>query len=249
MLRVFCHCLLLTLCCAPVPLVAEPEVGEKQLVEQWLLTERLLSSEKVSWEEEKAHTSQLLTLYGKELAFLDEELAKAGKSAPLVDDETEKLKKSIAATEKTRRAVIGFLRRFKPQVQQVTKRFPKPLVSQLSDDLAALDPEVGNGNVADVLRAVIRILQQAATFDRSYTFEDEVITLDGTDYTARVMYFGLSHGYFLAGKKAGIAKPGENGWVYTERSDIAEELIKAFAIQAKERPSGYFQVPLQNTAP
>jgi hypothetical protein len=230
---------------AQEPTEKPPAISTTKLVEQWLETERLLSKEAEDWLAEKDHTNQLLELYRKELSLLDEELASAGKNAGLVDEEAEKLKAKIKASETARRQAIAFLNKLKPRVTKLVDRFPAPLKDTVEQEAFALKNDVTNDNAAEILRAFIKILQEAARFNRTFTFEEEEITLNGKSYAAKMMYFGLSRAYFLAGEKAGLARPGEEGWTFEERNELAEELTRAFAIQAKETQSGFFKVPLK----
>ncbi len=224
---------------------AAPSVPTTDLVEKWLETERLLSREAQDWQAEKEHTNQLLEIYRKELALLDEELARAGKNAGLVDEEAESLKAKIAASEAARREAIAFLTKIKPRVVALIGKFPPPLKDTIEEEMISLKSAVTNDNAAEILRSIIKTLQEAARFNRTFTFGEEEITLDGESYSARLMYFGLSRAYFLAGQKAGLATPGEAAWQFEERNEMAAELTRAFAIHSKQSPSGFFTVPLK----
>ena len=242
--RNLCGFFLLTF--ASTPLLAEnTEVTDQDLVSQWLKTERLITQEATDWQAEQEHTSQLLKIYQEELALLNEELAKAGNNASLIDEEAEELKEKITSSEAARRNTISYLIKVKPRVQQLFQQFPRPLQDQLQDESLALDEDVTNRNSGEIFRSIINILQEAARFNRSFTFEEQEIKLSGKDYRAKVIYFGLSQAFFLAGDKAGISKPAPGGWSFTERAELAPELKKAFAIQAKEVPSAYFSIPLK----
>ena len=227
------------------PSEAEPPVPTTDLVAQWLQTERLLSQEAEDWKAEQEHTNQLLELYRKELTLLDQELAAAGKNAGLIDKEAETLKEKIAASETARRKAITFLNVLKPRLLVLAQKFPAPLKDSIEEQTLGLKNEVTNKNAAEALRSVVKILQEASRFNRTFTFNEELIELGGETYTAKVMYFGLSRAYFLAGQKAGLATPGQDGWTFVERNELAPELTKAFAIHAKEIPSGFFTVPLK----
>lgn len=221
-------------------------VTAKNLVTQWLQTERLLAQEAADWKGEQEHINQLLELYDKELALLKEELAKAGQNAGLIDEEAEALKKSIEASEASRRRTIEFLAKIKPRIVALAARFPTPLQAQLDAEIATLEEtKVSNKTCSATLRAMLKISQDASRFNRSFTFEEQEISIKDSSYRARVMYFGLSRGYFLAGDLAGEMLPGEKQWSVNERSELLPELKKAFAIQAKEMPSTFFNLPLK----
>jgi len=226
-------------------LAQENDVTDQDLVSQWLQTERLISKESLDWREEKAHISQLLDLYEKELTLLNEELSKAGKNASLVDEEAEALKENLKQSEDARRKAIASLSAIKPRVQKLLARFPEPLQMQLLDEEFILSEKVTNANSGEIFRAIIKILQEASRFHRSFTFEEQEILLNDETYRAKVMYLGLNRGFFLAGEKAGTTSSSADGWTFTERNELAGELRKAFAIQTKETPSAFFELPLK----
>ena len=97
-------------------------------------------------------------------------------------------------------------------------------------------------------KLVERVEQKNAAviaFLKLHGFDEQEISLKDSSYRAKVMYFGLSRAYFMAGDLAGEMLPGEKQWRINERSELLPELKKAFAIQAKEMPSTFFNVPLK----
>ena len=75
-------------------LAAEP-VSSRELIRQWVQTERIISEEKSAWHVEKQQMQELLGIYQKELKLLEEELGQAGSSAELIDENKEKLEASL----------------------------------------------------------------------------------------------------------------------------------------------------------
>jgi len=221
------------------------EVSGEDLVEQWLETERLIVEEKAAWERTQKSSQQLLTLYKEELALLDEELLKAGQSAPETDAEVEKQKAIIEATEKARLIAMQQLTLFQPKALTLFDKLPKPLQQQLEADQLLLQDSISNQNIDDVLRAAVRVLSEAAKFDRAFLFEEHEISLAGEKFRAKVMYLGLSRAFFIAGKRAGFGEPTDKGWVFTERPELKSSIEKAFAVKSKELPSALFELPLK----
>ena len=58
-------------------LTADPE-SSRELIRQWVQTERIISEEKSAWQVEKQQMQELLGIYQQELKLLDEELNQAG---------------------------------------------------------------------------------------------------------------------------------------------------------------------------
>ena len=69
--------------------------ASRELIRQWVQTERLVSEEKNTWKVEKQNMQDLLDLYQKELTLLNEEITKAGSSAELEDERKGKLESEL----------------------------------------------------------------------------------------------------------------------------------------------------------
>ena len=228
-----------------VPTLFAEEVSDQSLVSEWLKTERMIAQEQVDFAKQKQQSKSLLTVYKEELANLHEELAEAGKNAPLVDEEVEKLKQVIETTENARRVTIQKITQYQPQVIALYNTLPAPLQEQLKGDYFTVQDDVTNHNVGDSMRAILRILGDSAKFNRGFVFEDHEISLQGTTYRAKVFYLGLSKAFFLAGDRVGYGEASPEGWVFTEDQSLESEVKKAFAVKAKDISSAYFELPLQ----
>jgi len=223
----------------------QENVTPENIVDQWVKTERLIVTEELDWKSKQIRSSKLISLYEKELVLLNEELSKAGNNAIIVDDEAEKLKQSIQHSEKARLTAISYLSRIKPRITSLFNNLPTPLQQQLEDQNFILSNDVNNSTLHDSLKAIIKILQETARFDRSYVFEEQPIKLNEEMLRANVMYLGLSCAFLQAGEKYGTAQPSENGWIFQENAKLKKEIKKAFAIQEKAVASSFFELPLK----
>lgn len=229
----------------PLLTSAQDTTPAEAMIAQWVQTEKLITTEKLDWEKSSAQSQQLIDLYQKELSLLDKELNDTGKNVINVDDEAEALKQSIHTSEQARLSAIGYLNQIKPRVFSLYKKLPDHLQKELEEPYLALGNEVTNSNLSDSLQAVIKIQQETARFNRSYTFGEQTIELSGQKLHAKTLYLGLSCGFFQAGETYGKITPTENGWVFTEQPSIKKELKKAFALEQKTIPSCFFELPLQ----
>jgi len=223
------------------------EVTEENMVEQWLLTERMIAQEKLDFEKQKKHTAQLIELYEKELLSLNEELSKAGQNAPSVSAEVDKNKTILENTEKARRVTIQQVAQYQPRLLALQKKLPPPLLEQLSDEFLQLEETASNANVSDNLRAILKILGETEQFNRRYTFTEHPLELSGKMYRGTVFYLGLSRAFFLAGDRAGYGISTDSGWTFTEESSLKPQIQKAISVKNKEISSDFFQLPLQVT--
>ena len=227
-----------------VPLVASGKEAEA-LIGQWMKTEDLIAKEAAEWQQKKAHLTRLMQVYGEELSLLEEELEKSGGNAKQVDEAKITMKASVEASENVRKQTIAFLSRVQPRMKALSDRFPLPLRQQLKPELDYIAVKVDNKNVREVLRSMVKVLQDGEKFSRSFTFEQQLIKLGGESLRADVMYLGFSCVFFKAGSRVGIGRPSTNGWVFEEKPEIREQLEKGFAIKNKQAPSALFQLPIQ----
>lgn len=226
----------------------QEKITGEDLIDQWVKTERLVVTERLDWEKRKVDSQQLMKLYQAELILLNEELDKTGKHATLFDENSESLKQSIKDSEAARLLAIHYLTQLKPKMLVLVMKFPNILQDQLNEQTFTLQNEVNNATVQDALRAMTKILQEAARFNRNYVFEEQSIELEGEMLRAKVMYLGLSCAFFQAGEKFGTAEPTKEGWVFKLNPNISKEVKKAFAIENKSVPSSFFKLPLRLNA-
>ena len=110
---------------------AVQEIGpshSRELIKQWVQTERLISEEETSWQVERQQMQDLLEIYQQELKLINEELNVAGSSADLIDENKEKLESGLAQYREAKRMLRSSMASLVPRMQKLVGRFPAPLV-------------------------------------------------------------------------------------------------------------------------
>ena len=221
--------------------------ASRELIRQWVQTERLVSEEKNTWKVEKQNMQDLLDLYQKELSLLNEEIAKAGSSAELEDERKGKLESELKDYRSAQQLLVETLAGLLPRVQGLVKQLPAPLHEELAADIDLLNSPEAMKKPREVLKSVLNVLTTAGRFNRSVTLVDEVRDLDnGTKMSVRVLYLGLARAYFAAntGDVAGIGIPGKDGWQWEDRSDIAGDVRGAIAVYQKDKQPQLIELPV-----
>jgi hypothetical protein len=202
----------------------------------------LESKERLDWETRKSEFGALLELHQRELKLLDEELAKAGQSAPGHGESIEELRSEIAALKETRRLTGEAVARNIPRALAVAKRFPDPLRTECEPEISALNSWTSTDEPREALRSILALLGKAEQFNRRLTRATEV--RDGRE--AEVLYLGLARAFYADRKgKAGIGQPGADGWTWKSHPEIHSELTIAFATLDKKRPPTMVKLPLE----
>ncbi len=223
----------------------------REAISKLVDVQTLESKERNDWKAKKAAFGNLFELHQRELTLLDEELAKAGKTAPAHESQAEDLEKQIEELKQARRLTSEAVARNLPRLIKLSAAFPKPLLDEVEAELALLkqwdtnaEPREGfRGNEPrDALQAMLTVIANAEQFNRRFTRSTEV--RDGSE--VQVLYLGLAQAYYMnGGDKAGVGRPGPEGWVWKHQAGVYDELKAAFEIMDKKRPPATVTLPLK----
>lgn len=234
--------LALLFCCLTASAV-EPEVAIlRETISKIVDTQTLESKERADWASRKAEFAALLELHQKEIALLDEELEKAGQSAPGHGDSAAAMKAEIGTLKETRRVAKEAVARNIPRTIALSARFPDPLKKDCETEIAALAAWVAADEPREALQSILSVLAKAQQFDRRLTRATEI--RDGREVD--VLYLGLARAFYADKKQsAGIGEPGADGWKWTAKPEIRAELLAAFDTLDKKRPPAMVRLPLE----
>ena len=221
----------------------EPDVTAlRETISKIVDTQTLESKERKDWESRKAEFAALLELHRKEIALLDEELDKAGQSAPGHGKSADTMKQEIESLKQTRRLATEAVARNVPRAIALTKRFPDPLRKDCEVEIAALTAWVAADEPREALQSILSVLTKAQQFDRRLTRATEI--RDGREVD--ILYLGLARAFYADKKQsAGIGEPGNDGWKWTTKPEIRTELLAAFDSLDKKRPPTMVRLPLE----
>ena len=224
-------------------------VQARELIRQWVETERLISEEKSAWQAEKQQMQNLLEIYGKELSLLNEELNAAGSSAGLVDENKEQLEASLNEYREARQFLREAVARLLPRLKNLAKRFPVPLMEELGADIEFLHSPEALGDPRDTLKSMIAVLNAAGRFNRTLTLaEDTRVLGSGKKVSVNVLYLGLCRAYYASanGSIAGTGAPSIQGaWEWTEQNEIADQVRQTISVYLKAGQPQLVNLPVQ----
>jgi hypothetical protein len=227
--------------------VVDP-VATRELIAQWVKTERILSEEKSAWQVEKKRMQDLLDLYQKELGLLDEEIDKAGASAGLVDENKEKFVSELKQFREAQQLLRSTMARLLPRVKSLMGLFPQPLLDEITTDADLLRSPSALEKPREVLKSMIAVLTASGRFNRSITVEDEVRELsEGKQVTVDVLYLGLCRAYYTtgAGDTAGVGVPSETGWEWKPEPVLADDIRRTIAVYQKDKQPQLIKLPVK----
>ena len=214
----------------------------REAISKLVDVQTLESKERNDWSSKKAAFANLLELHQRELKLLDEELAAAGKTAPAHESQAADLEKEIEELKQARRLTAEAVARNLPRLTKLAASFPKPLLDEVEVDLATLKAWDAQSEPRDALQAMLSVIASAEQFNRRFTRSVEV--RDGSE--VKVLYLGLAQAYYMnGGSKAGVGRPGPEGWVWESKPEVYGELKAAFEIMDKKRAPATVTLPLK----
>jgi hypothetical protein len=219
-----------------------PEAHEaREAIRGWMEAEDAISRERADWAAQKATMAELLALHRKELALLDEELSKAGMSAPAHEARMAKSRKAVARLRAARRRAGETVAVAVPRMLRLAGMFPDPLRAEAREDLASLEAWRPGGDPRDALRALLGAVSKAEAFHRRVTRTREV--RGGRE--VEVVYLGLARAYYVGGGRAGVGVPAPGGWKWTEDPGLEKPLARAIAVLDRKRPPEVVELPVK----
>lgn len=200
------------------------------------------AKERMEWESRKAEMAELLELYRREMAMLDEELEAAGESAGGYDEAKRGAEEAIARLRRVRTLAGEVMARSKPRALALASRFPAPLVKEVKADRVKLESWKPGDEPRGGLQAILGMVTKAEQFNRRIRRSSEV--RDGQE--VEVIYLGLARAYYLGRDgAAGVGEPGAEGWRWSADRAIAGEVGKALAQLDKKRPPELVKLPVK----
>lgn len=222
----------------------------RELIRQWVQTERLLSEEKTTWQVEKSRMQELLDIYQKELKLLNEEITQAGSSTEMVDERKQTHEKELKEYRDAQRLLSDAMARHLPRVRKLLTQLPEPLLEKIDADMDVLQAKDALEKPRDVLKSMLVVMAESGRFNRSITVAEETRELpSGKKMTVDVIYLGLAQAFYAAeqGDTAGVGRPSPigTGWQWQEQPKLAKDIRAAIAVERKDSPPQLISLPIQ----
>ncbi|MEM1223666.1 MAG: DUF3450 family protein [Verrucomicrobiota bacterium] len=207
----------------------------RNLVKEWVATEKAISSEAAQWQEKKDLLNDLLSVTEAEVATLEKSIRTIEESATVADASRTKLVNEQEALAEGRQRISKFLSEIEPQLLELRAALPEPLSKKLANAYQRIpkDPSEGTLGVAERMQSVVSILSIINKFDRTVTVYEEIRALeDGTMSEVETVYLGLGAAYYRtrSGKDAGFGQPGPDGWSWQSEPSLGAKIAEVIAI-------------------
>lgn len=214
----------------------------KAALAKWMLSQQIISKELADWKVARdifndriELTKGQLEVVEEKLKGVEEEISKADSTKVAALQRKDEL---LAATETLRKEVPTL----EEQVKERHGLLPVPFQDKVAPIFQRIptDPATAKISLAERYQNVIGILNEVNKLHNEITVVSEIRLLaDGKPTEVQTIYLGLAQAYYLSmkGDAAGIGKPGDKGWEWTPRNELAKPLQDVLAVMnAKTKP-------------
>lgn len=215
---------------APAAAQTPGEVTEyRSRMEKWVETRQILSAERSDWEVERETLRATRDLLRQEKKALEEEIATLTRSNSAADDERRELLLARGELQRSQQALEERVAAMEKQILALGARLPDPLRKKLELLFVQIpaDPENTRTPIGQRLVNVLGVLGQAEKFNGTATFVGETRATgdpaEGRKVSVRTLYWGLGQAVYVdaQGETAGIGRPGDDGWEFSNEPEIA----------------------------
>lgn len=246
------HILLFIILLGPLSAHAAPVDDVRNILKQWVETEKTISQEQENWRQEKDLLENVLSSLNQEERVLNNTIATAQQATSRADDERLELISRRESYQRNSSRFADQLSLFERQAVQLIPQLPIILRDEMGLMVNRLyQADEGNYSLSQRAQNLINILSAIQKFDSSITVSNEIRTLKtGDKIEVRVLYLGLSRAFYAAKDKrvSGIGRPleggSEDGWQWVEEIDLADDINDAIDIYENVDTPGLIQLPL-----
>ncbi len=226
--------------------------GTRQLIAEWVETERIISSEKADWDADRELLKDLIATLKVENESLDQNLAKSEAEMADVSLHRANLNKRHLKAKDAVVVLSEKIDALELRAQGLLPAFPSPLRDRVGRFAEAIqDPKRSSKfSLRERLENVVAVLQAANLFQQGINLEKQKFTIGGKTREFQVLYYGFSVGYFVnaAATTAGYGLPGKDGWDWTQDDGLADKVKEAVAIRNKRAMATFVELPIPSKA-
>jgi len=222
-------------------------------LEKWVETRQLISKEKSDWDLENQALSDSVALLTKEIATLEENIARAEGDTTAADVERERLMIDNDSLKGAAATVGSLIATIEQRVVALIKALPEDLRNRENIELLSRripkNPQTTRSSLSERMQTIVVLLTEIEKFNGAFNIALETRKVpSGEMVQVSTIYIGLGQGYYVDAtrKFAGILTPGPDGWVATDRDDLAPLIGDVLDLYAKKKqPPQFVKIPVE----
>lgn len=235
------------------PVVAQDDASPLDetvnILEQWVETERQISETASEWEANKASMENLLEIYKREIATLEEIIEDAEEDVSAAEIRRTQLTEEDRAVKDIEAKVLKALVDAEKNVKTLQAVLPPPLKEELTPVFNSLpeNPEDSKLSIGQRVQPIVAILTQIQKFNQVVTVIEGFREFEaGRTVQTEMIYFGLGTAFYVdqANEHAGIGVLGAEGWSWQDNDDLIPVIRNFIEIYRGTQQASYVEVPI-----
>lgn len=237
----------------------EPETSAteklKESVREWIETMREIQVEETTWERDKELLEGQRESLESEIRDLETRVKDAREMKATADKESVEDVAKRDALAKTDEMLSSEVRSLELGLVAKLPAFPAPLaadarVKELMAQVTEDSKRTGDEAKKDLtkrLNNVLNLLAEAEKWQQTVHLREELReTGDGRKFNMQVVYFGFGIAYAVneGGDYALIGRPGEDGWKFDSRPELAPRIRELVDVLNGDVESKFINLPL-----
>ncbi len=234
-------------------LSAAPDLDQtRSNFKEWVELKKLISEEKNDWAVEKETLQESIDLLEAEIDKLKLAIEKQEEDASAADTERVELTASEDALKAASAIVKDSIGDLEAQTLELVKYLPEALRQKLNvitQQIPRNKREMDASTLSKRIVNVVAIITEIEKFNSQITVFNEIQEIGGESVRVDTLYIGLSVAYYVDGteSEAGYMIPAKDEWTKVQDNSLAKPIADAVAMQKREMPVEFVNLPLQVT--
>lgn len=236
------------------PLAAQeqnvPSIDEaRTALEEWVETERIISKEKKDLALSKEVLGERIELVKQEIETLREKISAAEESIAEADKKRNELIQENDRLKESSNVFESILADLETRTKEIIAKLPDPISERIKPLTQRIpeDPDDTKLGMAQRFQNVVGVLNEINKFNREIVVTSEVRSLsDGTSAEVTAVYLGIGQAFYSGanGTIAGVGTATDEGWVWEENNEAAEQAAQAVSIMQNEQIATFVHIPV-----
>ncbi|HXJ56712.1 MAG TPA: DUF3450 family protein [Verrucomicrobiae bacterium] len=226
-----------------------PLVEARSVLQTWVETRQSIAKTRSDWQSDKEMLEQTIQLFERELKGVEEQMSKLGTNSTQVEKERVQAETSLAASNQSLDQAKQFATDFEGKIIKLVPQLPAPLQEILKPMLARMPTNAASTKTltTDRIQVLVLISNELDKFNNAVTiFNEKRKNVKGEEVAVETVYIGLGAAYFVndAGDFAGMGAPGQNGWEWSTKPELATPVREVVRIYRNEHPARFVSLPV-----
>lgn len=229
---------------------AESKLGElRSTVEQWVQTRQLISKTKADWDTEREVLLQTRALFERELKSVEDQMSRITSTNSVAETERAEAEAELSGLTHGLSRATAMVAELEAEARNLVPLLPPPLMTTVQPILNRFptNSTTTRASAIDRLQNVVSLLNEIDKFNNAVTVVNEKQPdAKGQLVSVDTLYLGLGAAWYVdaSGEVAGVGAPGEGGWRWTLKPEVASRVRDAIAMYHSQKTARFVGLPV-----